>query len=144
MVTKCMPKHIKICIHFFMDVYLQKWLLEPPIWQPKRTLKSLQPFIEFLIDNWFIVIPLIFSLLALYLLDRISKAINLEPHKGVVLINKKNALVIDIRSQKEFDEGKISQARHVGPDLEVCKKEIAKADGKPVILVCQKHNFCRF
>ena len=82
-------------------------------------------FIEFLIDNWFIVIPLIFSLFALYLLDRISKAINLEPHKGVVLINKKNALVIDIRSQKEFDEGKISQARHVGPDLEVCKKEIA-------------------
>ena len=66
-------------------------------------------FIEFLIDNWFIVIPLIFSLFALYLLDRISKAINLEPHKGVVLINKKNALVIDIRSQKEFDEGKISQ-----------------------------------
>ena len=94
-------------------------------------------FIEFLIDNWFIVIPLIFSLFALYLLDRISKAINLEPHKGVVLINKKNALVIDIRSQKEFDEGKISQARHVGPDIEVCKREIAKADGKPVILVCQ-------
>ena len=94
-------------------------------------------FIEFLIDNWFIVIPLIFSLFALYLLDRISKAINLEPHKGVVLINKKNAVVIDIRSQKEFDEGKISQARHVGPDLEVCKKEIEKADGNPVILVCQ-------
>ena len=94
-------------------------------------------FIEFLIDNWFIVIPLIFSLFALYLLDRISKAINLEPHKGVVLINKKNALVIDIRSQKEFDEGKISQARHVGPDLDVCKKEIAKAGDKPVILVCQ-------
>ena len=92
-------------------------------------------FIEFLIDNWFIVIPLIFSLFALYLLDRISKAINLEPHKGVVLINKKNALVIDIRSQKEFAEGKISQARHVGPDLDVCKKEIA--DGTPVILVCQ-------
>ena len=38
-------------------------------------------FIEFLIDNWFIVIPLIFSLFALYLLDRISKAINLDPHK---------------------------------------------------------------
>ena len=43
---------------------------------------------------------------------------------------------IDI-DQKEFDEGKISQARHVGPDLEVCKKEIVKADGKPIILVCQ-------
>jgi len=50
---------------------------------------------------------------------------------------KKQNIVIDIRSQKEFDEGKISQARHVGPDLEVCKKEIAKADENPVILVCQ-------
>ena len=62
-------------------------------------------FIEFLIDNWFIVIPLIFSLFALYLLDRISKAINLEPHKGVVLINKKNAslLILDLKknSMKE-------------------------------------------
>ena len=94
-------------------------------------------FIEFLIDNWFIVIPLIFSLFALYLLDRISKAMNLEPHKGVVLINKKNALVIDIRSQKEFDKGKISQAKHLGPDLESCKKEILKVEGRPVILVCQ-------
>jgi rhodanese-related sulfurtransferase len=70
-------------------------------------------------------------------LDRISKAMNLEPHKGVVLINKKNALVIDIRSQKEFDEGKISQAKHLGPDLESCKKEILKVEGRPVILVCQ-------
>ena len=46
-------------------------------------------------------------------------------------------IFIDIRPQKEFDEGKISQARYVGPDLEACKKEIAKADDKPVILVCQ-------
>ena len=94
-------------------------------------------FIVFLIDNWFIVIPLIFSLLALYMLDKISKAINLEPHKGVVLINKKNALVLDIRSQNEFDEGKISQARYTGPDLDSCKREISKADGRPIILVCQ-------
>ena len=94
-------------------------------------------FIEFLIDNWFIVIPLIFSLFALFLLDRISKAINLEPHKAVVLINKKNALIIDIRSKKEFEGGKISQARFVGPDLEECKKEFNKSNGKPFILVCQ-------
>ena len=74
-------------------------------------------FIEFLIDNWFIVIPLIFSLFALFLLDKISKAINLEPHKAVVLINKKDAVIIDIRSKKDFDEGRISQSVNVGPDL---------------------------
>ena len=44
-------------------------------------------FIEFLIDNWFIVIPLIFSLFALYLLDRISKAINLDPDEIDPYIN---------------------------------------------------------
>ena len=60
-------------------------------------------FIEFLIDNWFIVIPLIFSLFALFLLDRISKAINLEPHKGVVLINKKNAKSALKALHKEFE-----------------------------------------
>ena len=52
-------------------------------------------FIEFLIDNWFIVIPLIFSLFALYFLDRISKAINLEPHKGIVLIKNEVSNIFD-------------------------------------------------
>ncbi len=94
-------------------------------------------FIEFLIDNWFIVIPLIFSLFALFLLDKISKAIDLEPHKAVVLINKKDAVIIDIRSRKDFDEGRISQSVNVGPDLAACKKEHSKASGKPFILVCQ-------
>ena len=54
-----------------------------------------------------------------------------------LLINKKNALVLDIRSQNEFDEGKINQARYTGPDLDSCKREISKADGRPIILVCQ-------
>ena len=42
-----------------------------------------------------------------------------------------------LRSKKEFEGGKISQARYVGPDLEECKKEFNKSNGKPFILVCQ-------
>ena len=94
-------------------------------------------FFEFLIDNWFLVVPLIFSIFALFLLDRISKAINLEPQKAIILTNRKDAVLLDIRPKKEFEEGRISQSVHVGPDLESCKKHCQKNKDKPLIIVCQ-------
>ncbi len=94
-------------------------------------------FFEFLIDNWFLVVPLIFSIFALFLLDRISKAINLEPQKAVISTNRKDAVLLDIRPKKAFEEGRISQSVHVGPDLESCKKHCKKNKDKPLIIVCQ-------
>ena len=46
-----------------------------------------------------------------------------------------------IRNSKEFSEGKISQANHVGPDIDLCKKEISKSLEKPIIIICQNGNY---
>ena len=56
-------------------------------------------------------------------------------------LNRKDALLIDIRNNKEYSEGKISQAKHIGPDIDLCKKEISKISDKPIIIVCQNGNY---
>ncbi len=48
--------------------------------------------------------------------------------------------MIDVRNEKEFSKGKISQAIDVGPDFENCKKEIEKNSEKPIVLFCQNGN----
>ena len=55
-------------------------------------------------------------------------------------LNNKNALLLDLRNDKEFAKGKISQALYLGPNLEKCKKEIDKNTDKPIILFCQNGN----
>ena len=98
-------------------------------------------FVQFLIDNWFIVIPLIVSISVFLRIESIRKAFILDPQQVILYLNRKDALLIDIRNNKEYSEGKISQAKHVGPDIELCKKEINKVSDKPIIIVCQNGNY---
>ena len=98
-------------------------------------------FVQFLIDNWFIVIPLIVSISVFLRIENIRKATILDPQQVILYLNRKDALLIDIRNNKEYSEGKISQAKHIGPDIDLCKKEISKISDKPIIIVCQNGNY---
>jgi rhodanese-related sulfurtransferase len=98
-------------------------------------------FVQFLIDNWFIVIPLIVSIVVFLRIEKVRKASILDPQQVIFYLNRKNAMLIDIRNSKEFSEGKISQAKHIGPDIDLCKKEINKSSEKPIIIICQNGNY---
>ena len=98
-------------------------------------------FVQFLIDNWFIVIPLIVSIVVFLRIEKVRKAFILDPQQVIFYLNRKNATLIDIRNSKEFSEGKISQAKHIGPDIDLCKKEISKFSEKPIIIICQNGNY---
>ena len=98
-------------------------------------------FIQFLLDNWFIVIPLIISIFIFFKLESIRNSFLLEPQQMVFFLNRKNAVLIDIRNEKDFLKGHISQAVHAGPDLDSCKKEIKKISEQPIIIVCQNGNY---
>jgi rhodanese-related sulfurtransferase len=58
--------------------------------------------------------------------------------EAVQLINRKDALVIDVRDQGEFDAGHISGARHV-PERQLAErlKELEKFKDRPLILACR-------
>ena len=97
-------------------------------------------FFEFLITNWFLVLPLVVAISLFFYSENSRKATKLDPQEVIFQLNNKDALLIDLRNEKEFSKGKISQAIYVGPDLEKCKKEIEKNLDKPIVLFCQNGN----
>jgi rhodanese-related sulfurtransferase len=59
------------------------------------------------------------------------------PTEAVMLINRKDAVVVDVREQGEFAGGHINNARHL-PEKQITEriKELEKFKGKPVIVSC--------
>ena len=94
-------------------------------------------FFEFLLTNWFLVLPLIIAIALFFYTENSRKASKLDSQEVIFQLNNKNALLIDLRNEKEFTRGKISQAIYIGPNMENCRKEIDKISDRPVILFCQ-------
>ena len=63
---------------------------------------------------------------------------NLTPNEAVLLINRTNAIVLDVRDDAEFAAGHIMDARHI-PMAQLADriKEIRKFQDKPVLVNCQ-------
>ena len=60
-----------------------------------------------------------------------------SPAQLTDLINRQNALVVDLRGQGDFEKGHIIGAKHVLPSqIEPEGKLLAKAKETPVVLVC--------
>lgn len=63
---------------------------------------------------------------------------NLGPADAVLLINRENALVLDVREESEYASGHITAARHIPlAQLETRIDEIRKFKDKPVLVNCQ-------
>ena len=67
--------------------------------------------------------------------------IEVSPFEAVNLINRKDALVIDVRDVGEFEAGHIAGARHV-PEAQLATriKELEKFKDRPVVLACRTGN----
>ena len=60
---------------------------------------------------------------------------------AVLLINRKDASIIDVREAQEFKAGHIPNARNFPmAQLKERKKELEKLKSKPILLVCQTGN----
>ena len=60
-----------------------------------------------------------------------------EATAAVMLINRKDAVVIDVRGDAEYSGGHITNARHLPEkELEARIKELEKFKSKPVIVSC--------
>ncbi len=94
-------------------------------------------FFEFLLTNWFLVLPLVVAISLFFYSENSRKATKLDPQEVIFQLNNNNALLLDLRNEKEFSKGKISQAIYIGPNIENCRKEIDKISDRPVILFCQ-------
>lgn len=66
---------------------------------------------------------------------------SLSPAQAVLLINRQNGLVLDVRSEEEYQTSFIAGSRNIVlSDLEKRSAELAKFRSKPVVVVCASGN----
>ena len=66
------------------------------------------------------------------------------PLQAVQLINRRDAVVVDVREAAEFGSGHIAGARHIPQaQLESRLKELEKVKAKPIIIACATGNRSR-
>ncbi|MFT3737107.1 MAG: rhodanese-like domain-containing protein [Rhodocyclaceae bacterium] len=65
----------------------------------------------------------------------------ISPQQAVLLLNREDAVVIDVREQAEFATGHVPNARHI-PLKEIADRagELKKFAKRPFIVVCQTGN----
>ena len=93
---------------------------------------------NFLIDNWMLVLVAVTSGTALLLPAlQATGTPGLSPTQAVLLINREKANVVDVRSAEEFASGHLIGAKHVA--VENISSELNKTvpdKKRPLILVC--------
>jgi rhodanese-related sulfurtransferase len=102
----------------------------------------MEQFIEFATEQWFLLVALVFIVAMLahsYLGSWGIK--NVPPAEAVELINRKNALVLDVRSDDEFRQGHILNSLHIPVGLLANRiKELEKHRAQPIVVICRSGN----
>ena len=102
----------------------------------------MQEYIEFAMRHEILVlawIGLATAVIASAVKAKLSPVKQVEHQAAVALINKQDAVVVDVRTQEEFANGHIANAHHM-PLAQIEQgntTEIDKHKEKPVIVVCE-------
>ncbi|PAS92380.1 MAG: sulfurtransferase [Candidatus Dactylopiibacterium carminicum] len=93
---------------------------------------------DFFLQNIFLITLAIVSGLTLLLpILRGSGANSVTPSQAVMLINRQNAVLLDVREQAERDAQHVADSRHI-PAGELPKRieELSRLRSRPVIVLC--------
>ena len=95
-------------------------------------------FVEFIGNHWVLSALWLATLAAIIVYHQRSGSSSVGPQQAVMLINRKDAVVVDVREKKEFDSGHIVDAINIPlAKLEQRLPELKKHKDKPLILVCK-------
>lgn len=95
---------------------------------------------EFIQQNIFLIAIAIFSggMLLLDSIRRQGAGNGLSPTEATLLINREDALIIDVREPSEYADGHLPESRNIPiSQLESRASEIEKFKERPLILVCR-------
>ncbi len=94
-------------------------------------------FIEFIGNHPFMVAAWVLTLMMFIMFERSKAGKAVTPAQATNLINKEDAVIIDIRPKKEWATGHITNAKHIPlSDLDRRLDELSKYKQRPVIVVC--------
>jgi rhodanese-related sulfurtransferase len=86
-----------------------------------------------LVSGGMIVWPLIARLM--------NRGQEVETTQAVQLINRRDAVVVDVRNADEYKAGHITNARHIPEgELDARLKELEKVKARPIIVSCGRGN----
>lgn len=75
-------------------------------------------------------------LAALWFSEKLRSGKTVSPQVATLMMNKDEAVIVDVREKKEFSDGRISGSVHIPFDsLKERAAELKKYDGKQIILV---------
>lgn len=90
---------------------------------------------EFIVNHYILVSVFVALLAALFLLESRRGGLKLSAQGVISLLNRDEAVVVDIRERKEFTEGHITGALHIPlSSLKERVSELKKYEGKQVVI----------
>ncbi|MDP6415800.1 MAG: rhodanese-like domain-containing protein [Gammaproteobacteria bacterium] len=95
-------------------------------------------FIEFISDHLALSAMWLVSLAAIIIYHKRTASSAVGPQAAVMLINRKDAVVVDVREKKEFDTGHIVDSINIPlTKLKQRITELKKHKEKPLVVVCK-------
>jgi rhodanese-related sulfurtransferase len=98
--------------------------------------------LQFLESNWPLILILLVSggmLVWPLFRGRFSSVREVSAFEATALINRRNAVLVDVRETKEYEGGRIPNALHLPQSqLETRGHELKKLTARPVIAYCER------
>ena len=98
----------------------------------------MQDFIGFSQENWALMVLWVSAAATLHYTETKKAGKSVNTTEATRMINRENALILDIREQKEFSQGHIAGAYNL--PVSVFDKKVAELDRHkthPVVVVCK-------
>ena len=97
--------------------------------------------VEFVVHHWLLVAAAAAILILLIVTELKRKVLGFKdvaPDEAVRLINRENAVVLDVREDRDFEAGHIINAVHVPLGLlDARAAQLEKHKGRPIIVCCK-------
>ena len=95
-------------------------------------------FVEFIGNHLILATMWIITLGAIIMYHKRTGASSVGPQKVVMMINRQDAVVVDVRDKKEFDSGHIVDSINIPlGKLKQRVNELKKHKEKPLVVVCK-------
>ena len=95
-------------------------------------------FIEFVGNHLLLATMWVATLVAIVLYQKKNSATAVTPQRAIMLINREEGVIVDVREKKDFDTGHIVDSINI-PLAKIKQRvtELKKHNQKPVVVVCK-------
>ena len=92
----------------------------------------------FLMDYWYFSVPLFLSIILWFRSETRRGGNRVDCDQLTNLVNKKSALLLDVRPKSEFETGAIAGSVNIPfNELENRNEELLRAQYNPIVLICK-------